>query len=319
MTDHPSSNRRGGSGGICIAHVVPTCIVAVLLLFATGCATVGPVPATLSAEVGDRIAEMQGLHQLALQKYFDSERRRIEDFLEREWIPLYLRNFLGLSGLMQDLQEASSVSEDDRWAVEEALKDYLIDDVEAPAAASELIASVTSTRQQESEAVRGVLNRYVEDARVDEAAVHVSSLLNVVDPGFLILEWAQAAREAIERQRREMLLPLDEAERQASAELAQAYADLLKANGVVTARLEAASKVNASQDQLLQTVGTRPYADSLRLRLAHVSSTVGEALGAARTAMGQSSENLESTATRTDNAIRALSETLQLIANPSRK
>jgi hypothetical protein len=262
---------------------------------------------------------MQGLHQLALQKYFDSERRRIEDFLEREWIPLYLRNFLGLSGLMQDLQTASSVSEDDRRAVEEALGEYLVDPAEAPAAANDLVVSLASARQQESETVRGVLNRYVEDARVDEASVHVSSLLDADDPGFLILEWAQAAREAIERQRREMLLPLDEAERQASAELAQAYADLLKANGVVTARPEAAAKVNASQDQLLQTVGARPYADSLRLRLAHISSTVGEALGAARIAMDQSSENQESTATRTDDAIRELSETLQLIANPSRE
>jgi hypothetical protein len=100
----------------------------------------------------------------------------------------------------------------------------------------------------------------------------------------LILEWARDAQTEINAQRREMLEPLAAAERQATADLTEAYAQMLKANGVVTARLEAAAKLKEQQDALLASVGAGDAANALRRRLASISGRVGEALTAAERA-----------------------------------
>lgn len=166
-----------------------------IVIFNVGCATMGPAPAKLSAEVGDRISEMQGLHQLALKRYFESERKRVETFLQEEWVPLFLKNFLSTSELMEDLMHLESAS--DRLP--------------------------------------------------------------------LLIEWVSDAQVAIERKRKEVLQPLNEAEMAVTLRIAQEYTQLLKANGVVTARIEAAAKKAEVQNKLLDAFGLKKPADLLSL------------------------------------------------------
>lgn len=175
------------------AVLVVFCAIAI---FNAGCgATIGPAPAKLSAEVGDRIAEMQGLHQVALKRYFESERKRVETFLQEKWVPRFLENFLSTSELMEDLIHLES--ESDRLP--------------------------------------------------------------------LIIEWVSDAQAAIELKRKEVLQPLNEAEMTVTLRITQEYTQLLKANGVVTARIEAAAKKAEVQNKLLDAFGLKKPADLLSL------------------------------------------------------
>jgi hypothetical protein len=253
-----------------------------LLSGAAGCARMSQATPKLSAELGSRIAEMRGLHELTLRRFFDGERQRIEDFLDREWTPHFLRNFLGTSNLLNDIAAAGFVSERDQGAIQTAIARFLRDTTEAPRATREIVAVVTRTRSAEPAAVRPVLQRFVEDARVDAATTHVSALLRSEDPAILVLEWAEDAQEQINIMRRQMLDPVNEAERMATSEVAEAYAQMAQANGAITGRLEAAAKVTEQQDALLKSFGIDSAAGKIRQRLAGISGAVGSALSAAR-------------------------------------
>lgn len=184
-----------------------------IVIFNVGCATMGSDTAKLSMEVGSRIAEMQGVHQLTLENYFQLERARIETFLQEEWIPYFLKDSLSSSELMDKLRDAE-------------------------------------------------------------------------DPAKLLFQWVTAAQTEIELQRKEMLQPAMEAERIATARLAENYADILKANGVVTTRLEAAAEIKAIQDSILQTtLGAAASTEKTRQALAKVSSTVTDVINKAEKEM----------------------------------
>ena len=235
-----------------------------------------------NGRMGERMSEMRGLHQYALDSFFESERKRIEDFLEDKWIPLFLKNFLATSGLMSDLRTVEYVGEDDKELLQTTLVEYLEDKSEAAKLTDEIAASLSKSRSQESGNIKSILARYVEDDQMEAANVHVATILKSADPAYLMIEWVNAAQHEINLQRREMLQPLEEAQRLVNAELAQAYADILRANGVVTARLEAAAKVKESQDKFMDVLGARKYADQLKIKLAGISDTVGKALMAAK-------------------------------------
>ena len=251
----------------------------VILTFIAGCgATIGPAPVKLSAEVGDRISEMQALHQLALERYFESERARIETFLEEKWIPLFLKNASSMHGLMTDLEAAAFVTEKDKNALEIALKEYLLDDEEVSKVVQEIADAVSGFRKQENKKVDEILHRYVEDDKLNAATLHISSLLQATDPTLLMIEWVIKAQDTINLQRKEMLQPLIKAERIITSELTQAYAEMLKANGVVTARLAAANEVKEIQDSFLQFFGAEQHANLLRKRLVNLSDTISKAI-----------------------------------------
>lgn len=71
------------------------------------------------------------------------------------------------------------------------------------------------------------------------------------NPVLLMNEWIAAVQAAIERERKERFQPMAEFQKEMRSKLTQQYTDMLKANGVITARLEAAAEMSASQDKLL--------------------------------------------------------------------
>ena len=262
-------------------------VPALLLGGAVACASLGPAPARLSAELGDRLAEMRGLHQLALERVFENERRRVEDFIDDEWTPLFLKNFLAESRLLAEIERLGMIGEEERALLRTVIAAFLADTSEAQGAANRVADAVSASRSGESAAIRTALRDFVEDDRLDAASLQVVSLLGARDPGLLILEWAEDAQAEIDAQRREMLEPLQEAQRQATAELTEAYAEVLKANGVITARLEAAAKASAQEDAMLGALGVGDAAERVRARLARISAGVGTALELAQDALAR--------------------------------
>ena len=253
----------------------------------TGCAAkMSEATPQLSAELGSRIAEMQGLHDLTLDRFFDAERRRIQDFLDREWTPLFLRNFLGTSGLLTDISQVGFISARDSSAIHTAVGRYLSDTTESGPLTREIVAAVRGSRGGEEKLVRPVVRRFVDDPKVEAATIHVVSLLKSEDPAVLVLEWAEDAQEQINLKREELMAPLGEAERTAKSELATAYGEMAQANGTITGRLEAAARVSAQQSALLSAFHVDSLADGLRQRLAGISGAVGKALSATKGSPG---------------------------------
>ena len=268
--------------GAVTASLVMTCAAGL-----TGCAAkMSEATPQLSAELGSRIAEMQGLHDLTLDRFFDAERRRIQDFLDREWTPLFLRNFLGTSGLLTDISQVGFISARDSSAIHTAVGRYLSDTTEAGPMTRDLVAAVRGSRGGEEKLVRPVVRRFVDDAKVEAATVHVVSLLKSEDPAVLVLEWAEDAQEQSNLKREALMAPLDEAEGVAKSELSTAYGEMAQANGAITGRLEAAARVSAQQTALLSAFHVDSLADGLRMRLAGISGAVGKALSAAGAAPG---------------------------------
>src|SRR6185295_1930427 len=225
-----------------------------------------PATPRLSAEVGSRLSDLSAAHEAAVRRYFDGERRRVEEFLEDEWIPLFLKNFLGTSGILQDLEEHQSFTDEEKQQIIEAIRTYLQDPDEAEKAGANLFRELEKGRADEPETTRRVLGPFVEDDHLAEASVHIAALLRTAAPAELILDFAEAAHAEIEKERRELMEPLRLLEEDTLSQLNAAWKEALTGQGVITGRLEAASRASAEQDRLLGALGAREEFDNVRSR-----------------------------------------------------
>lgn len=256
----------------------------VLSLF-IGCVSIKPSTVQLSTQVGERLSEMEKIHQLAIQKYFDMEKQKVEDFLTNTWEPQFLKNFLGTSQVLDMLQNVAKVDDRGRNAIKNGIARYLIDTSEAERATKELVAKISETRKGEEGLVRSVLSNFVENNKLDAAVIHVSSLLGTDEPARIILDFAEAAHEEMLAQRKEMLAPIEQARAEAVASLSEAYAELIRGQSTITGRLEAAARRSKQQDELLNKLGVGEVPKELVDKMTDISNKVNKALGAASSAV----------------------------------
>jgi hypothetical protein len=59
------------------------------LCLTVGCATIPSEAPQLSAQLGTRISTLEASHRRLLADFFDEKRRRIDEFIQEEWIPLF--------------------------------------------------------------------------------------------------------------------------------------------------------------------------------------------------------------------------------------
>jgi hypothetical protein len=248
------------------------------ITFFTSCVSINPSAVQLSSEVGERIVEMEKLHRLAVQRYFDGERKRIEDYLTYVWEPQYLKNLLGMSDVLQQLQAASVIDLRTKNILQKGIAAYLLDTSEAERAATELVKKLTDARKGERAVVKGVLTNFIENKKLDSAATHITALLGSDEPAQIILEFAAAAHKEMQAQRSELLDPLEALRVEAMETLGQAYSELIRGHSTITGRLEAASKRTKQQDELLGKLGIGKISQDLATKLADVSSKVNEGL-----------------------------------------
>ncbi len=233
----------------------------------------------LSADVGNRITEMEHLHQLSVQRFFDMERQKVEDFLTNTWEPLFLKNFLGTSQVLQMLQNVSRIDENNRQQLQEAFAGYLTDPSEAKEATDKLVDTLNIERKSEDGLVRAVVNDYVPDNKVDAAVIHITSLLGTDDPARIIFEFTEAAHTEMNARRESLLAPIEQARQETVAELSAAYAQLVRGQSTITGRLEAAAKVSTEQDKLLNAFGFDNATKKLQSKLSGFTSKIDGALG----------------------------------------
>jgi len=68
------------------------------IVFATalsigGCASIPPEAPELSAQLGSRISSMEAAHVRLLQEFFSEKRRRVDDFVQETWVPIFAQEF----------------------------------------------------------------------------------------------------------------------------------------------------------------------------------------------------------------------------------
>lgn len=60
-----------------------------------GCAFIPPEAPELSAQLGARVSALESAHIRLLQEFFLEKRRRIDDFIQQTWVPVFAQEFFG--------------------------------------------------------------------------------------------------------------------------------------------------------------------------------------------------------------------------------
>lgn len=61
----------------------------------SGCASIPPEAPELSAQLGARISSLEAAHVRLLQEFFREKRRRVDDFVQDVWVPVFAQEFFG--------------------------------------------------------------------------------------------------------------------------------------------------------------------------------------------------------------------------------
>ena len=64
-------------------------------IFLSACVSIPQAAPDLSLELGKQIRSIENSHKHFVQKFFDEKRKRVDEFIEEEWLPLFAENFLG--------------------------------------------------------------------------------------------------------------------------------------------------------------------------------------------------------------------------------
>ncbi|MCF8243222.1 MAG: hypothetical protein K9J16_17735 [Melioribacteraceae bacterium] len=83
--------------------------------FILGCASIPPEAPKLSSELGERISQLENSNLSLLHKYFDFKRKAVDEFMELEWAPLFIKNFYDKPNIIKTWDEiVSSNNPEDR-------------------------------------------------------------------------------------------------------------------------------------------------------------------------------------------------------------
>jgi len=195
-------------------------VIAPALLAATQACAVASVPAEsveLSVAVGEGITDLQTSHEAFVQDYFRLTRQRVEDFLHYRWIPEFLETMVRDADLMRLLNTMEPLPQDD----------------------------VARIREEVAERIR------FRTDDVDDIVDAVQQALGDADRGQLILDFANAAANAIARQRAELIDPINAQEARALKELRAAYTELRAMQEVITTHLQSVHDVQVQQEMIL--------------------------------------------------------------------
>lgn len=68
-------------------------VVLAATLAVTGCASIPPEAPELSAQLGTRISSLEAAHVRLLREFFVEKRRRVDEFVQEVWVPLFAQEF----------------------------------------------------------------------------------------------------------------------------------------------------------------------------------------------------------------------------------
>jgi len=72
-----------------------------IVLCLIGCASIPPETPELSAKLGNRISAMEDANITLLHRYFALKREKIDEFIEKEWVPVFAEEFFSNSTISE--------------------------------------------------------------------------------------------------------------------------------------------------------------------------------------------------------------------------
>lgn len=258
------------------------------------CVSISSSTVELSSKVGDRITEMEKLHQEAIQRYFDVEEQKIKDFLRNTWEPLFLKNFIGISGVQDKINTASRLDYHLRDNIKLALQEYFKEDeIVFEDAFDQIISKLEDNRTLEKNIINDVLKEHLQGEELEIAVSHIGSLLSTDEVAQIIFEFAEAAHLEMKNQQEQLLAPIEKARILVSAELSASYADLIRGQSIITGRLEASRRKSEQQESLLGLIGANDHFNNISNRLIGISDGVDNFLNQTNELIGQENGSLE--------------------------
>jgi hypothetical protein len=91
--------------------------------------------------------------------------------------------------------------------------------------------------------------------------------------------------------RRQLVVPVELARMEAVSTVSEAYAELIRGQGAITGRLEAAARISRQQDALLHGVGLDSIANGVTGKLLGISEKVTRAINEAEKAIKKTGNN----------------------------
>lgn len=279
-----------------------------------GCGTISSNTVQLSVELTNRIKDIETSHRAFINTYFDNQVAQIDKFMKEKWTPLFLKNFLGTSQILNDLKKPLSISQETKDQLAKAAAVYLDDPSEADKMADEIAQGLNNKRQQEAPIIGGVVNKYVARDKINACQTHLLALLQLETPAHLIIDFAEAANEQIQARHQSLLEPIEQARKSALSQVTQAYQDFYAGQGILTARLLAAAARNDQQAKLIDSIGGEGTAAKLNKRLNGFAVDFNKAFSALNKLSGKklSSQNAEDIINNFQNDINKAQETHQL-------
>ena len=262
-----------------------TGLTILLLSSIIGCTSIGPSTVELASETTIRIKDLHQVHTEAINQYFDFQEARVKEFIKREWTPLFLRNFLGTSGVINDINNASLISRQTQNELKHAVEFYLDDNSESESLVQELSEKLTQTRGGETSTVNQIMGKYIEKDKLPSAISHVMSLLGTDEPALIIMDFAQDAHDQILKQQSLMLKPLQDKRKLLLISINDRYEEVITAQGMITGRLEAASKQSQANSNLAQSIFGEGTEGKIREELLGFGDNVSTALTALSSAV----------------------------------
>lgn len=87
------------------------CLVFLTTIFIFGCASIPKESVILSEELTSMILSARDSHLAIVEGYFNEKRKQVDKFLDKEWTPDYMDDFVKTSGVLKDYENAKSENE----------------------------------------------------------------------------------------------------------------------------------------------------------------------------------------------------------------
>lgn len=210
-------------------HRIRTAVPMLLAAFAlASCTKVPREVVELSLAVEDRITVTQASHEAFVAETFATSRARIEDFLQYRWIPVFLEDYVRRSDIVAMISSPEPFDSTNAARLSEELQKLNL-----------------------AAADRDAVTRAVKNAFGD------------TERGLTMLDFADAAIEQINLQRRELMTPLASLERKSLEELRANYAELMSMQKTITQFLQSIREVKELEERTLSRLGLMDERDKI--------------------------------------------------------
>ena len=238
-------------------------LIFIVFYFLLACSAISPQVVELSTSVSEQIKALRENHVESANAYYDYQLIEIDRFMEQEWVPLFLRNFIGISGVMNDIDRRYVLSGRTKKSLSLAVELYLDDPGEAEAFVSDLESRLAEDWGATEENVSETVSSYVDAGLEAQARSHILALLGTADRAEIMLDFAEAANAKIQKQYRALTVPIESARKEELSAVNAMYDDLLRAQGIVTGRLEAEMKKDSATRLMFGSLIGEDRSDSI--------------------------------------------------------